>query len=150
MKKIVLVFAMIVFATTFFVNGAYAQGAQYGNEQEIPWINYSIDIDEATTENYPDGFYLCRIERNTGAGSVDGFSYDFVTAGGKYGTRAVLGNRGIKLEIENAGGGNYRFKDCSRIPILITDSISVPEVQVMKAACSWIRMADSQSHHTAD
>ena len=47
MKKILFVFAMIVFATTFFVNGAYAQGAQYGNEQEIPWINYSIDIDEA-------------------------------------------------------------------------------------------------------
>lgn len=116
MKKIVLVFAMIVFATTFFVNGAYAQGAQYGNEQEIPWINYSIDIDEATTEKYPDGFYLCRIERNTGAGSVDGFSYDFVTAGGKYGTRAVLGNRGIKLEIENAGGGNYRFKGLQQNP----------------------------------
>lgn len=48
MKKILLVFAMIVCMTTCFVGGAFAQGAQFDNEQEIPWINYSIDIANAT------------------------------------------------------------------------------------------------------
>ena len=116
MKKILLVFAMIVCMTTCFVGGAFAQGAQFDNEQEIPWINYSIDIANATLENYSDGFYLCRIRQASGTGSVDGFSYDFVTAGGKYGTRAVLGNRGIKFTIESAGGNSYRFKSLQQNP----------------------------------
>ena len=115
MKKILLVFAMIVCMTTCFVGGAFAQGAQFDNEQEIPWINYSIDIADATLENYPDGFYLCRIQQASGTGSVDGFSYDFVTAGGKYGTRAVLGNRGIKFVIESEGG-SYKFKSLQQNP----------------------------------
>lgn len=115
MKKILLVFAMIVCMTTCFVGGAFAQGAQFDNEQEIPWINYSIDIADATLENYPDGFYLCRIQKASGTGSVDGFSYDFVTAGGKYGTRAVLGNRGIKFVIESEGG-SYKFKSLQQNP----------------------------------
>ena len=115
MKKILLVFAMIVCMTTCFVGGAFAQGAQFDNEQEIPWINYSIDIANATLENYPDGFYLCRIQKASGTGSVDGFSYDFVTAGGKYGTRAVLGNRGIKFVIESEGG-SYKFKSLQQNP----------------------------------
>lgn len=115
MKKILLVFAMIVCMTTCFVGGAFAQGAQFDNEQEIPWINYSIDIANATLENYPDGFYLCRIQQASGTGSVDGFSYDFVTAGGKYGTRAVLGNRGIKFVIESEGG-SYKFKSLQQNP----------------------------------
>lgn len=116
MKKILLVFAMIVCMTTCFVGGAFAQGAQFDNEQEIPWINYSIDIADATLENYPDGFYLCRIQQASGTGSVDGFSYDFVTAGGKYGTRAVLGNRGIKFVIEREGGDSYKFKSLQQNP----------------------------------
>lgn len=116
MKKILLVFAMIVCMTTCFVGGAFAQGAQFDNEQEIPWINYSIDIADATLENYPDGFYLCRIQQASGTGSVDGFSYDFVTAGGKYGTRAVLGNRGIKFVIESEGGDSYKFKSLQQNP----------------------------------
>ena len=106
---------MIVCMTTCFVGGAFAQGAQFDNEQEIPWINYSIDIADATLENYPDGFYLCRIQQASGTGSVDGFSYDFVTAGGKYGTRAVLGNRGIKFVIESEGG-SYKFKSLQQNP----------------------------------
>lgn len=116
MKKILLVFAMIVCMTTCFVGGAFAQGAQFDNEQEIPWINYSIDIADATLDKYPDGFYLCRIQRASGTGSVDGFSYDFVTAGGKYGTRAVLGNRGIKFVIEREGGDSYKFKSLQQNP----------------------------------
>lgn len=116
MKKILLVFAMIVCMTTCFVGGAFAQGAQFDNEQEIPWINYSINIADATLDKYPDGFYLCRIQRASGTGSVDGFSYDFVTAGGKYGTRAVLGNRGIKFTIESAGGNRYKFKSLQQNP----------------------------------
>lgn len=115
MKKILLVFAMIVCMTTCFVGGAFAQGAQFDNEQEIPWINYSINIADATLDKYPDGFYLCRIQRASGTGSVDGFSYDFVTAGGKYGTRAVLGNRGIKFVIESEGG-SYKFKSLQQNP----------------------------------
>lgn len=106
---------MIVCMTTCFVGGAFAQGAQFDNEQEIPWINYSIDIADATLEKYPDGFYLCRIQKASGTGSVDGFSYDFVTAGGKYGTRAVLGNRGIKFVIESEGG-SYKFKSLQQNP----------------------------------
>lgn len=116
MKKILLVFAMIVCMTTCFVGGAFAQGAQFDNEQEIPWINYSINIADATLDKYPDGFYLCRIQRASGTGSVDGFSYDFVTAGGKYGTRAVLGNRGIKFVIEREGGDSYKFKSLQQNP----------------------------------
>lgn len=116
MKKILLVFAMIVCMTTCFVGGAFAQGAQFDNEQEIPWINYSIDIADATLENYPDGFYLCRIQQASGTGSVEGFSYDFVTAGGKYGTRAVLGNRGIKFVIESEGNNSYKFKSLQQNP----------------------------------
>lgn len=116
MKKILLVFAMIVCMTTCFVGGAFAQGAQFDNEQEIPWINYSIDIADATLENYPDGFYLCRIQKASGTGSVDGFSYDFVTAGGKYGTRAVLGNRGIKFVIESESNNSYKFKSLQQNP----------------------------------
>lgn len=115
MKKILLVFAMIVCMTTCFVGGAFAQGAQFDNEQEIPWINYSINIADATLDKYPDGFYLCRIQRASGTGSVDGFSYDFVTAGGKYGTRAVLGNRGIKFVIESEGD-SYKFKSLQQNP----------------------------------
>lgn len=116
MKKILLVFAMIVCMTTCFVGGAFAQGAQFDNEQEIPWINYSIDIADATLENYPDGFYLCRIQQASGTGSVEGFSYDFVTAGGKYGTRAVLGNRGIKFVIESESNNSYKFKSLQQNP----------------------------------
>lgn len=115
MKKILLVFAMIVCMTTCFVGGAFAQGAQFDNEQEIPWINYSINIADATLDKYPDGFYLCRIQKASGTGSVEGFSYDFVTAGGKYGTRAVLGNRGIKFVIESEGG-SYKFKSLQQNP----------------------------------
>lgn len=107
---------MIVCMTTCFVGGAFAQGAQFDNEQEIPWINYSIDIADATLKKYPDGFYLCRIQQASGTGSVEGFSYDFVTAGGKYGTRAVLGNRGIKFTIESAGGNRYKFKSLQQNP----------------------------------
>ena len=116
MKKILLVFAMIVCMTTCFVGGAFAQGAQFDNEQEIPWINYSIDIADATLKKYPDGFYLCRIQQASGTGSVDGFSYDFVTAGGKYGTRAVLGNRGIKFVIESESNNSYKFKSLQQNP----------------------------------
>lgn len=117
MKKILLVFAMIVCMTTCFVGGAFAQGAQFDNEQEIPWINYSIDIANATLKNYPDGFYLCRIQEVENAGSEENkFSYDFVTAGGKYGTRAVLGNRGIKFVIESEGNNRYKFKSLQQNP----------------------------------
>lgn len=39
-----------------------------------------------------------------------------MTAGGKYGTRAVLGNRGIKFVIESEGGDSYKFKSLQQNP----------------------------------
>lgn len=113
MRKILLFSMMVVFMTTFFVNKTFAQ---YGNEQEIEWVNYAIDITTATKENYPEGFYLCHIQRAAeGSGTALGYTYDFVTAGGLYGTHAILGNRGILFEVES-DGGNYKFKSVMQNP----------------------------------
>lgn len=113
MRKILLFSMMVVFMTTFFVNKTFAQ---YGNEQEIEWVNYAIDITTATKENYPEGFYLCHITRAAaGSGTALGYTYDFVTAGGLYGTHAILGNRGILFEVESEGG-NYKFKSVMQNP----------------------------------
>ena len=113
MRKILLFSMMVVFMTTFFVNKTFAQ---YGNEQEIEWVNYAIDITNATKENYPDGFYLCHITQAAeGSGTALGYTYDFVTAGGQYGTHAILGNRGILFEVES-DGGNYKFKSVMQNP----------------------------------
>ena len=113
MRKILLFSMMVVFMTTFFVNKTFAQ---YGNEQEIEWVNYAIDITTATKENYPEGFYLCHIQRAAeGSGTELGYTYDFVTAGGLYGTHAVLGNRGMLFYVE-LDNGNYKFKSVMQNP----------------------------------
>lgn len=108
MKKILLVFAMIVCMTTCFVGGAFAQGAQFGNEQQIPWKNYSVSAADAV--NQEKGVYLCCMTTQNG---VD--TYRFVNAGGDNGTLAILGNRGLRFDVESYGNG-YRFKSSIKNP----------------------------------
>lgn len=108
MKKILLVFAMIVCMTTCFVGGAIAQGAQFGNEQQIPWKNYSVSAADAV--NQEKGVYLCCMTTQNG---VD--TYRFVNAGGDNGTLAILGNRGLRFDVESYGNG-YRFKSSIKNP----------------------------------
>lgn len=108
MKKILLVFAMIVCMTTCFVGGAFAQGAQFGNEQQIPWKNYSVSAADAV--NQEKGVYLCCMTTQNG---VD--TYRFVNAGGDNGTLAILGNRGLRFDVESNGNG-YRFKSSIKNP----------------------------------
>lgn len=102
MKKILLVFAMIVCMTTCFVGGAFAQGAQYGNEKQIPWENYAVSAADAV--NQAKGVYLCCMTTENGEKT-----YRFVNAGGDNGTCAVLSSRGLRLNVE-ASGNQYKFK----------------------------------------
>lgn len=108
MKKILLVFAMIVCMTTCFVGGAFAQGAQFGNEQQIPWKNYSVSA--AAAVNQEKGVYLCCMTTQNGEDT-----YRFVNAGGDNGTLAILGNRGLRFDVESNGNG-YRFKSSIKNP----------------------------------
>lgn len=108
MKKILLVFAMIVCMTTCFVGGAFAQGAQYGNEKQIPWKNYSVSAADAVNEE--KGVYLCCMTTQNGEDT-----YRFVNAGGDNGTLAILGNRGLRFDVESNGNG-YRFKSSIKNP----------------------------------
>lgn len=102
MKKILLVFAMIVCMTTCFVGGAFAQGAQYGNEKQIPWENYAVSAADAV--NQAKGVYLCCMTTENGEKT-----YRFVNAGGDNGTCAVLSSRGLRLNVEESGN-QYKFK----------------------------------------
>ena len=108
MKKILLVFAMIVCMTTCFVGGAFAQGAQFGNEKQIPWKNYSVSAADAV--NQEKGVYLCCMTTQNGEDT-----YRFVNAGGDNGTLAILGNRGLRFDVESNGNG-YRFKSSIKNP----------------------------------
>lgn len=108
MKKILLVFAMIVCMTTCFVGGAFAQGAQFGNEKQIPWKNYSVSAADAV--NQEKGVYLCCMTTQNGEDT-----YRFVNAGGDNGTLAILGNRGLRFDVESYGNG-YRFKSSIKNP----------------------------------
>lgn len=108
MKKILLVFAMIVCMTTCFVGGAFAQGAQFGNEKQIQWKNYSVSAADAV--NQEKGVYLCCMTTQNGEDT-----YRFVNAGGDNGTLAILGNRGLRFDVESYGNG-YRFKSSIKNP----------------------------------
>lgn len=108
MKKILLVFAMIVCMTTCFVGGAFAQGAQFGNEKQIQWKNYSVSAADAV--NQEKGVYLCCMTTQNGEDT-----YRFVNAGGDNGTLAILGNRGLRFDVESNGNG-YRFKSSIKNP----------------------------------
>lgn len=108
MKKILLVFAMIVCMTTCFVGGAFAQGAQFGNEKQIQWKNYSVSAADAV--NQEKGVYLCCMTTQNGEDT-----YRFVNAGGDNGTLAILGNRGLRFDVESYDNG-YRFKSSIKNP----------------------------------
>lgn len=108
MKKILLVFAMIVCMTTCFVGGAFAQGAQFGDEKQIQWKNYSVSAADAV--NQEKGVYLCCMTTQNGEDT-----YRFVNAGGDNGTLAILGNRGLRFDVESNGNG-YRFKSSIKNP----------------------------------
>lgn len=99
---------MIVCMTTCFVGGAFAQGAQFGNEQQIPWKNYSVSAAAAVNED--KGVYLCCMTTQNGEDT-----YRFVNAGGDNGTLAILGNRGLRFDVESNGYG-YRFKSSIKNP----------------------------------
>lgn len=129
MKKILLVFAMIVCMTTCFVGGAFAQGAQFGNEKQIQWKNYSVSAADAV--NQEKGVYLCCMTTQNGEDT-----YRFVNAGGDNGTLAILGNRGLRFDVESNGNG-YRFKSSIKIQILITENIL--EQVIMERPYIWTR-----------
>ena len=99
---------MIVCMTTCFVGGAFAQGAQFGNEKQIPWKNYSVSAADAV--NQEKGVYLCCMTTQNGEDT-----YRFVNAGGDNGTLAILGNRGLRFDVESYGNG-YRFKSSIKNP----------------------------------
>lgn len=99
---------MIVCMTTCFVGGAFAQGAQFGNEKQIQWKNYSVSAADAV--NQEKGVYLCCMTTQNGEDT-----YRFVNAGGDNGTLAILGNRGLRFDVESNGNG-YRFKSSIKNP----------------------------------
>ena len=99
---------MIVCMTTCFVGGAFAQGAQFGNEKQIQWKNYSVSAADAV--NQEKGVYLCCMTTQNGEDT-----YRFVNAGGDNGTLAILGNRGLRFDVESYGNG-YRFKSSIKNP----------------------------------
>ena len=108
MRKILLFSMMVVFMTTFFVNKTFAQGGEFGNEQQIPWKNYSVSAADAV--NQEKGVYLCCMTTQNGEDT-----YRFVNAGGDNGTLAILGNRGLRFDVESYGNG-YRFKSSIKNP----------------------------------
>lgn len=108
MRKILLFSMMVVFMTTFFVNKTFAQGGEFGNEQQIPWENYAVSPDSAM--GYSDGIYLCCMTTQNGVNT-----YRFVNSGGDNGTHAVLGDRGIRFDLEKDGSG-YKFKSSMKNP----------------------------------
>ena len=99
---------MIVCMTTCFVGGAFAQGAQFGNEQQIPWKNYSVSAAAAVNED--KGVYLCCMTTQNGEDT-----YRFVNAGGDNGTLAILGNRGLRFDVVSDGNG-YKFRSSIKNP----------------------------------
>ena len=50
-----------------------------------------------------NGIYLCNWNPTKG-------TYTFVTAGGEYGTQAIVTNRGMRMYVEQANEDGYRFK----------------------------------------
>ena len=91
MKKFTLFFATA--ATMLF--GSVTSASAQQTEEDIDWINYAEDVTTAMNsygEGKPgiNGIYLCNWNPTTG-------KYTFVTAGGEYGTQAIVTNRGMKM-----------------------------------------------------
>lgn len=104
MKKFTLFFAAA--ATMLF--GSVTSASAQQTEEDIDWINYAVDVKTAINsygEGKPDinGIYLCNWNPTKG-------TYTFVTAGGEYGTQAIVTNRGMRMYVEQANDDGYRFK----------------------------------------
>lgn len=104
MKKFTLFFAAA--ATMLF--GSVTSASAQQTEEDIDWINYAVDVKTAINsygEGKPgiNGIYLCNWNPTTG-------TYTFVTAGGEYGTQAIVTNRGVRMYVEQANDDGYRFK----------------------------------------
>lgn len=104
MKKFTLFFATA--ATMLF--GSVTSASAQQTEEDIDWINYAVDVKTAINsygEGKPgiNGIYLCNWNPTTD-------TYTFVTAGGEYGTQAIVTNRGMRVYVEQANDDGYRFK----------------------------------------
>ena len=104
MKKFTLFFAAA--ATMLF--GSVTSASAQQTEEDIDWINYAVDVKTAIDsygEGKPgiNGIYLCNWNPTKG-------TYTFVTAGGEYGTQAIVTNRGMRMYVEQANEDGYRFK----------------------------------------
>ena len=104
MKKFTLFFATA--ATMLF--GSVTSASAQQTEEDIDWINYAVDVNTAINsygEGKPgiNGIYLCNWNPTTD-------TYTFVTAGGEYGTQAIVTNRGMRMYVEQANDDGYRFK----------------------------------------
>ena len=104
MKKFTLFFATA--ATMLF--GSVTSASAQQTEEDIEWINYAVDVKTAINsygEGTPGitGIYLCNWNQTKG-------TYPKVTAGGEYGTQAIVTNRGMRMYVEQANEDGYRFK----------------------------------------
>lgn len=88
MKKFTLFIAMVL--TTLF--GVKTTASAQQTEEQIKWINYAVDVTTAIQKygSGTEGIYLCHWDNTNN-------KYTFVTAGGEYGTQAVVTNRGMKM-----------------------------------------------------
>lgn len=103
MKKFTLFFATA--ATMLF--GSVTSASAQQTEEDIDWINYAVDVTTAMNsygegKSDIDGIYLCNWNPTTG-------TYTFVTAGGEYGTQAIVTNRGMRMYVKSSNG-SYQFE----------------------------------------
>ena len=103
MKKFTLFFAAA--ATMLF--GSVTSASAQQTEEDIDWINYAVDVTTAINsygegKSDIDGIYLCNWNPTTG-------TYTFVTAGGEYGTQAIVTNRGMRMYVKSSNG-SYQFE----------------------------------------
>ena len=103
MKKFTLFFATA--ATMLF--GSVTSASAQQTEEDIDWINYAVDVNTAMNfygegKSDIDGIYLCNWNPRTD-------TYTFVTAGGEYGTQAIVTNRGMKMYVKSSNG-SYQFE----------------------------------------
>lgn len=103
MKKFTLFFATA--ATMLF--GSVTSASAQQTEEDIDWINYAEDVNTAINsygegKSDIDGIYLCNWNPTTD-------TYTFVTAGGEYGTQAIVTNRGMRMYVKSSNG-SYQFE----------------------------------------
>lgn len=87
--------------------GSVTSASAQQTEEDIDWINYAVDVTTAINsygegKSDIDGIYLCNWNPTTG-------TYTFVTAGGEYGTQAIVTNRGMRIYVKSSYG-SYQFE----------------------------------------